>query len=319
MMSQTALLHERRLLETGFSIGICAADSASNLNRLLALIENESYPQNLMLKKVILVASGCDPTAVTHAKEVANRDRRIVIIEEPTRRGKASAINQIMTNYEGQFLVLVNSDALPEAGAISTLLREIAKDDKVGMVSASPLVNGEDSVANSVLQLIWGVHNECLLRLSDSHRNNHCCDELIVVRSVALHTLPPNTVNDGAYLAGAAYRAGYSIKFSEAARVAIDLPNRFVDIIRQRRRIVFGHFQIWKSVGESPRTLESMLLEDPMQSLSILIKTLARSPNLILVLPVAVTSELISIFLAVYDNLRWTDRHITWQRFGSRS
>lgn len=318
-MSQSIVLDTSNVLETGFSIGICAADSAANLDRLLALIESESYPTGLMLRKIVLVASGCEPKAMAFARELARRDQRFVLVEEPRRTGKSAAINMIIERVDGQFIVLVNSDALPERGAISKLLREIAEDRNVGMISASPLVGGKTGLIGAVSELMWGVHNECLLRLNENGRNNHCCDELIVVRSEALHKLPAETVNDGAYLAGTAYQVGYSIKFSQEARVIIDVPSILVDLIRQRRRIVYGHLQIWKSVGESPRTLESMLVKSPLLSLSILVKTLSRSPRLTLALPVALVSEAVSVVLAMCDNLSSGKKHTLWDRVGSRS
>jgi len=318
-MSLTLVYAQRHDLETGFSIGICAADSAVNLENLLGLIENEPYPDGLRLRKVVLVASGCDPKALASVRGLARRDQSLTLIEEPTRRGKSAAINQIIENLEGEFLVLVNSDAVPKRGAISRLLREIASDDNVGVVSASPVVGYEDGITASVLRLVWGVHNECLLRLNEGEHNNHCCDELIVARSEALQRLPPDTVNDGAYIAGNAHRAGYSIRFCEAAKVRIDVPRSLIELMRQRRRIVYGHFQIWKSVGESPRTLESMLIDNPILSISILVKTLARSPRLLLALPVALLGEAVSVILAMYDNVTSNTKYAVWDRFGSRS
>lgn len=318
-MSQSVLLPESSRLETGFSIGICATGSAANLGRLLGLIESESYPSGLMLRKVILVASGCDPTAMLAARELAERDRRFVLIEEPSRRGKSVAINQVIENSDGQFLVLVNSDALPERGAISTLLREMARDDNIGMVSASPIVGSKAGLTGSVLELIWGVHNEFLGKLNVGDLNNRCCDELLVLRAEALRKLPPDTVNDGAYLAGMAFLAGYAIRFCQPAKVEIDVPRNFVDVIRQRRRIVYGHLRIWKTVGQSPKTLESMLVSDPILSISILIKVLADHPMLIVALPVAVIGEVASVFLAIWDNLDSARKHILWKRYGNKS
>jgi cellulose synthase/poly-beta-1,6-N-acetylglucosamine synthase-like glycosyltransferase len=126
-------------------------------------------------------------------------------------------------------------------------------------------------------------------------------------------------VNDGAFLAGKAYLAGYSIKFCEAARVKIDVPHSLIDVIRQRRRIVYGHLQIWKSVGQSPKTLESMLVSSPLLSLSVLVETLAKSPRMILAFPIALTEEVVSSILAMYDSLTSTTKHVMWKRFGDRS
>lgn len=318
-MSLSVVVAQNRYLRTGFSIGVCAADRVGNLAALLELIESESYPVGLELRKIVIVASACEPTTLAYAREIARRDDRLVLVEEPIRRGKSTAINQIIDIFEGQFLVLVNSDALPERGAIAKLLMIIAHDNDVGMASASPVVHDGAGVTGSVLQLMWGVHNECLLELNDGDRNNHCCDELVVVRSEALRELPPGTVNDGAFLAGSAYQAGYSIRFCEEARVKIDVPRSLYDLMRQRRRIVYGHLQIWKSLGDSPRTLESMLISSPFLSLSLLLKVLVASPKLILALPVAAVGEVVSIILAIHDNLTSSKRHATWDRYGSRN
>ncbi len=305
-------------LESGFSIGICAADRAANLENLLKTIESEPFP-GLVLKKIVLVASACDPNALAFARRLASSDKRLVLIEEPERRGKAEAINQIIDNYDGRFLVLINSDALPQRGAISELLRIIEKDAGIGMISASPYIGEKEGLTGALSQLLWEVHNELLRKLNHGNLNNRCCDELLALRAEALHKLPPDTVNDGAYLAGKANLAGYNIRFCETAKVEIDVPQTFVDVIRQRRRIVYGHFQIWKSVGESPRTMESMLVDNPLLSLGILVRTLARSPRLVLALPVALIGEAVSVILAMYDNLASTRKHTMWDRFGSRS
>ncbi len=99
----------------------------------------------------------------------------------------------------------------------------------------------------------------------------------------------------------------------------IDVPQRFCDLIRQRRRIVYGHFQILRSVGEAPRTIESMLFKAPLLSLSILIRTIAQKPRLALALPIAIIGEVVSVALAVSDNLTSTMKHVPWDRVGSRA
>ena len=310
---------QSRLLAAEFSIGICAADHATNLDELLTIVETEPYPEGLVLNEVLIVASGLDRQALEFARAFTGSHKGFVLIEEPIRQGKAEAINRIIDSYTGQFLVLVNSDAHPERGAISKLLTTISSDNHIGMVSASPLVGDNAGVTGAVLQLMWGVHNECLLTLNEGDKNNHCCDELIIIRSDALRKLPKDTVNDGAFLAGGAYRAGYSIRFCEEARVRIDVPGRFCDLLAQRRRILYGHLQIFRSMGKSPRTTESMLFSTPWLSLTILLRTIVKNPRSGLALPVAVIGEVFAIALAISDNLSSTSKHVPWARVGSHA
>jgi cellulose synthase/poly-beta-1,6-N-acetylglucosamine synthase-like glycosyltransferase len=318
-LTQSLVHPESKLLKSEFSIGICAADHATNLRKLLDVIEHETYPEALLLKKVIVVASGCEPTALNFLNESEKRRYNFILIDEPERRGKSEAINQIIDSFDGEFLVLVNSDAMPERGAISKLLDVIMQNRDLGVVSASPVLGRRSGITGAVLRLLWGVHNECLLTLNVNDQNNHCCDELVVVRSSALHKLPNGTVNDGAFLAGAAYRSGYKIRFCEEAKVRIDVPVRLGELMQQRRRIVYGHLQILRTVGQAPRTVESLLTDNPRLGLSILIKTIARSPTLILALPIAVIGETISVTLAVLDSLTSSTKHAKWDRVGSRA
>lgn len=318
-MRQLLLLSEKPQGETRFSVGICAADHASGLEELIRFVEREPCPIGFNLQEIIVVASGLDQNANALITATANQHHNLTLIKEPMRRGKAEAINRIIESCDGEFLVLINSDAHPQPGAIATLLGEIVSDKEVGLISASPIVGGSGGLTGAVLKLMWELHNECLATLNEADLNNHCCDELIIIRSRALRRLPDDTVNDGAFMAGAAYRAGYTIRFCKEAKVRIDVPERFGELMKQRRRIVYGHLQILRSVGESPRTLESMIFSNPRLGLSIIIRTLAKSPKLILALPVAVVGEFVSVMFGTIDSLSSMKKHVPWDRVGRRA
>jgi cellulose synthase/poly-beta-1,6-N-acetylglucosamine synthase-like glycosyltransferase len=318
-LTESVLLPKELQRDVGFSIGVCAADHAVGVEELLRIVESEQYSGGLALDEVVIVASGIDEDTLAHICASANRRENVIIIVEPTRKGKAEAINRIIDRFRGDFLVLINSDARPAPGAISTLLEVIAKDRSIALVSASPMIADAGGMTGAVLKLMWEVHNECLATLNQTRQNNHCCDELVIIRSDALQKLPESTVNDGAFLAGVAHRAGYNIRFCEEARVSIDVPRRFSDLVRQRRRILYGHVQIMRSVGEPPRTLESMLFSDPKMALSILVRTLANFPRLILAFPVAIVGECVSILCAAADNLTPSKKHVPWERVAHKA
>jgi cellulose synthase/poly-beta-1,6-N-acetylglucosamine synthase-like glycosyltransferase len=298
-------------------VGICAADHATGIDELVDIIESEPYPAGLTLDEIIIVASAIDPASLAFIRTSAKEREKLIIMEERTRKGKAEAINRIIQRARGEFLVLINSDARPEPGAISKLFNVIIKDSRVGVISASPMINDQGGITGAILKLIWEVHNECLATLNEGGQNNHCCDELVILRSEAICTLPDDTVNDGAFLAGVAHRAGYTVLFCEEARVSIDVPTHFNDFMGQRRRILYGHLQIFRTVGESPRTLESLMLRKPKLGLSILVRTLSRFPRLTLALPVAIVGECVSMLCAAVDNLTPSKKHVPWKRVGS--
>ncbi len=303
-------------IRSAFSIGICASDKSENLPLLLKLIESERFDKYPM-RRIIIVASGCSKELLDTLRNLASVDERIQIIEESARHGKSEAVNQIIENKVGDFLVLVNSDAIPQKDAINTLMDAIECNPRVGVVSASPFFESSKGAVSDILELMWTLHNDWSLALNHAGINNHASDELMVVSSHALSKLPEGVVNDGAYIAGTAFLKGFSIKFSKTARVKIDVPNRLIDLIQQRRRIIFGHFQVWKWLGQSPRTFELMLLDAPALSLGLLIKRVAQTPRLLRILPIALIGESVAFLLAVKDTLTSSSQHAIWRRYNA--
>ncbi len=298
-----------------FTVGVCASDSGANLYSLLSLLRTQEFGPNFELRRIVIVASECPAELLTSIRRAAEEDPHVVLIEEPQRLGKAEAINRILSRMEGDFIVLVNSDARPEREAIPSLLSLAASDPTVGAVSAMPVTELGGGIASALIDFMWTSHNECSLALNHMNLSNHSCDELVVFRSTAICRLPQGLVNDGAFMAATARRRGYSVKVCAPARVHIDTPDRVYDLIRQRRRILFGHAQVWRKVGIPPKTIESLLLFSPSLGLRLFMRTLAKHPKFLLVLPLALVSELSAALLSIWDVLLSSKRHVAWRRF----
>lgn len=298
----------------GFSIGICASDSADRLPDLLSFILGQRFGPDFQLQKIIVVASGCPETVLSEARNVAGSESRFRLISEPERRGKAEAINQILEEATGMYLVMLNADAFPGPHSIQTLLAMGSSSPRIGCVSARPVFDGGDGILQRALGLMWSAHNMMSLRLNHAGVSNHACDELILVRRSLVLRLPQDLVNDGAYIGGMMRRRGFLVKFSNTATVKIAVPTRLTDFLRQRRRIIFGHLQVWKKLGHAPKTVESMLLMSPLTSLRTLVGLFSDRPRLIFALPFVVAAELISAYSAAFDAASSSHRHAIWKR-----
>jgi cellulose synthase/poly-beta-1,6-N-acetylglucosamine synthase-like glycosyltransferase len=297
----------------GFTVGICASDSARALPDLLSFLSTESFGSHFQLQKVVVVASGCPEPVLAEVRDILQTDGRMSLIVEDRRQGKAEAINRILEDSAGEFVVMLNSDAFPTQGSIQNLL-EVASDPYVGVASAEPIFECGNGLLGRSLVLMWSAHSLLSLRLNHAGVSNHACDELMVVRRSLLGSLPTNVVNDGAYIGGLARARGYLVKFSTTAKVRITIPRVQTDLLRQRRRILFGHLQVWKKLGRPPKTIESLLFMDPLVSLRTVVKIMAEKPRLLAATPLMVVSEGISGLLAFLDELTSTDKHTVWKR-----
>jgi cellulose synthase/poly-beta-1,6-N-acetylglucosamine synthase-like glycosyltransferase len=300
---------------SGFTVGICATGSPSNLGSLVQETISESDMARLNLRKVVVVASGCRAPVVAEVRQISERDPRVQVVAEEQRHGKADAINKIQALAEGDILVLLNSDARPERGAISRLLLEAQSDPSAGAVSAMPVTKENGDLTSILTDLMWTTHNECSVALNHMGLSNHSCDELVAFRTSAIASLPEGLVNDGAFLAATVRRKGYSVRVCQPARVEIETPTRVQDVIRQRRRILFGHAQVWRKIGSPPRTIESLLFISPATSVRLLVSTLAKSPRFLVVAPIALLTELAATLLSINDAVRSSGMHAVWRRF----
>lgn len=298
-----------------FSVGICATGDVPQLGELMQSILTEADSSGFMLKRLIVVASGCPSFILALARDRQALDSRIRLIVEEVRHGKADAVNKIINETEGDFLVFVNSDATPEKGAVSRLLSTAAADERVGALSGMPVTDGGSGLASLIMDLMWSAHNECSVVLNHMNLSNHSSDELVLFRPSAIDALPEDLVNDGAYLAMAARRKGYTVKVCPSAGVRIQTPRRISDLVGQRRRIIYGHRQVWQKTGSPPKTIESMLFSSPTVGLRILVATLSKKPRLVLALPIAVVTELTSAILSLVDAAGSSKKHVVWRRF----
>ncbi len=299
----------------GYTVGICATGPSKNVVRLVNSVLGESRATPLPLERVIVVASECPGPVNSGLMAIASADNRVLVLLEDVRRGKAEAVNRILSGALGRFVVMVNADALPEPGAISRLLSTISSEDGIGAVSAMPIVDEGEGVTSMLVDMIWRTHTESSRLLNHMNISNHASEELVVFRASAIGMLPADLVNDGAYLASAVRRRGRSVRFSEAAKVRIETPIRVSDLIAQRRRILFGHAQVWRKAGAPPKTIESLLLLSPSIGFRLFVQIVSRSPRYLFILPLAFVTEVSAALLSIWDSLGSTKKHIVWRRF----
>lgn len=297
-----------------FTVGICATGRPPTLGPLLEAVLSGETP-GFALRKVVLVASDCSEGTLRAARSMAARDKRLRLIEHERRTGKADALNEVFRETEGDFLVYVNADAMIDASSIPMLLKSIEEDKWAGFVSGLPVFARPRGLISDVLDVMWTSFDYLSLDPYQSEQRNHGTDELMVIRSELLPELPPGVVNDGAYIAGRIREMGFRIAFQPEAVVHIDVPRRMTDLIRQRRRILFGHIQVKRLVGKAPRTVETMMFFSPHESLRIVMRMLANRPRRVLILPIAAMGELLALSGALWDTFVSNAGHAVWERY----
>ena len=259
-------------LMTSLTVGICAYNEAWNMRDMLGNITREQQmPKD---SEVIVVCSGCHDSTPDIVKEFAAQDTRVKLVEEPTRLGKASAVNLILSKARGEFIIFLSADVIPEPGCLNALLKPMG-NSSVGISCGQPVpVRRGRPLIRGVVDTLWGFHNWQLEKLNDAGLLMHA-SEIFCLRNGLVRRIPSDLVNDDAYIAVKTKSLGYKIKYTRQSQVGVLGPQTVGDYIRQRRRIIAGHYQVHDRTGHFSQFLFYSALVRPIVTLRILVEYFA--------------------------------------------
>jgi cellulose synthase/poly-beta-1,6-N-acetylglucosamine synthase-like glycosyltransferase len=284
--------------QTTVSIGICAVTETENTLRLTGQILAACDP-GISIKELVVATPNRDL-----ARELEGLDKRLVVILEDKREGKAIAINQIIRRATGDILILASADIKLGRTSIPRLVQSLAENGSWGAVdSRVELVNGDARLMDRVCTLLWEVHNEILDQLDGVDRLGHVAGDLWAVRRDLIGEIP-NTINDDAYLALMIRRKGSAIHRVGNSLVWIAGPRSPADYVAQRSRILLGHFHLIRDFKAVPTTFEFTLPVRLGRNVRTLAETVRKlGPSYFTSLFVASFLELISIQVALVSLL----------------
>ena len=233
-----------------WTIGICAYNEEKNIGSLLDnLLSKQNLPKDA---QIVVVCSGCTDNTPEVVKSFGEKDKRVKLVVENIRRGKASALNMLFKYAQDadDVLFLLNADTLPESGSLEKLIPPL-KDPNVGATMGRPIpINQRYGLSNSIVHIIWNLHHEISL-----YKKIKFSAELCALRGSIIEKIPAELVTDEPFMQMLIQRQGHKIVYVPNAVVYIRGPDNLTDLFEQRSRIFIGHLQINKNTGFTVSTL----------------------------------------------------------------
>jgi cellulose synthase/poly-beta-1,6-N-acetylglucosamine synthase-like glycosyltransferase len=228
------------------SLGIMAHNEEANIGRLLTRVR-ASKLERVAIAEIIVVASGCTDRTEDVAREAALSDPRVCLISQPTREGKASAMNLFINHARCDVLVLSSADLLPAEDAIERLVAPFA-DPRIGLTASRPVpVNDPNTFMGFAAHLLWDLHHQMNL-------HGFKAGEMIAFRKV-FQRIPPGTAVDEASVEPLIRGQGYDVQYAPEAVVYNKGPETVADFLGQRRRIYAGHLEMKARLGYAVSTM----------------------------------------------------------------
>ena len=305
------------------SVGVTCYNNGDNIDHLLTDIEEQVFTNREGITEIIVVASGCTDETVTTVRQFQAVDPRIRLIVEGERCGKPSAINKITRAMSGDVLVLLSGDVrLFDTGFVEGLVKHCT--DGTSIVGCRPVpVNGINAKGGYIGHLIWDLHDKTLMA-QIAYGMYRQAGEAFAIRRNGLEVIPPNVINDDAYLVLKAQMTGRKFAYAREITVQNRTPERIQDLLLQRRRIICGHRQLKGIMGESPNVLYSLVLRRPLVAANVVVQEIreqiSRGTFRVLWILELVALELAAHLLArIWDpsNLWPTAESAKWPREGT--
>ena len=269
-----------------FIIGICAHNERHGTELLLRRLQAEQFVHSLDSIVVVSTAStdGTDETVRAFEND------KIHLVREEVRKGKYTAINQILEwgrNRGVAVIVLISADVVPLRGAVDSLVSKF-EDQTVGCVSGRPVVWNRTGVMGMIGRALWETHHETFSFHASRESITHATGELMACRTEAVETLPKIMIDD-VYLANVVLNNGFSVLYEPQAEVMIWAPTRLTDLWKQRKRNLQGLREL-REHGTNLQTLTYSGI--PMIAL-IILRVVRRNPSLIPAMPTVLLIELL--------------------------
>lgn len=282
------------------TIGVCVYNEEQNIGSLLSSLLSQRL-RTVKITEIIVVASGTTDRTVSIVKSFMKKRSRITLITERRRRGKAHAVNTVISQAKTDIVVLVGGDLIMAPDVIQRLVGAFRLEE-IGMTGARPVpVPSDHTLATSAAHLLWDLHHRISLESPKM-------GEVVAFRKI-FKRIPSLSSVDEANIEPLIRGQGYKIVYIPRAVVYNKAPSTVSDFIRQRRRIYNGHMTVKyeQSYVVSTYKLRSIV--------TALVSYVRENPHVYTlgIICFTVLLEAVSRFLGWWDYRIAKKRHTIWE------
>jgi cellulose synthase/poly-beta-1,6-N-acetylglucosamine synthase-like glycosyltransferase len=214
------------------TVGICIYNEEKNIENLLRSLKNQKL-QSIRINEIVIISSGSIDKSLKIVYKYQKKDKRIKIVTQKKREGKASAVNLLLTKAKNNIIVLTGGDIIFDKSTIELLVQPF-HDQNIGMTGAHPVpIKEKGNYFSELGELLWEMHHQVALKTPKM-------GEVVAFRKVFFR-IPQHTSVDEANIEPLIRGQGYAIRYISSAIIFNKAPQTISDFIKQRKRIFSGH------------------------------------------------------------------------------
>jgi cellulose synthase/poly-beta-1,6-N-acetylglucosamine synthase-like glycosyltransferase len=196
------------------SLVIPTYNEASIILQKLENVVELDYPREKL--EVVVVDSASSDETVSIAKKFAGEhsDVNLVLIEQPARRGKSEAINEVLRSVRSEIIVLTDADVAFPSYSLRRLVSNFGRDE-VGAVSGVEVPVGEKSFLTGIEADYRRIYTAIRMAEAEIDSPFMCESELSAYRRELLEPLRPGVVCDDVELTVMVRSKGYKALYAQ--------------------------------------------------------------------------------------------------------
>ena len=222
------------------SIGVFAYNEEANIGFCLRSLAGQRL-EGVEIRDIVVVASGCTDRTVEIARDLAEEDGRVLVLNEACRGGKARAVNLFQEHATAEICLIVSADTIAHEDMVERLVEPFS-DSAVGMTGPRSMLVGE---ARGFPAYLMGFRKDLQHRLSlKAPRIGECVAYRNFFGSIAV-----DTAVEEAYIEGLVDGEGYEIRYVPDAIIRSKGPQSLRTYLLQSRRYYAGHLDLKRRLG----------------------------------------------------------------------
>ncbi|MCX8008881.1 MAG: glycosyltransferase [Patescibacteria group bacterium] len=228
------------------TIGICAYNEAKNIKNLLDSIIAQKETKDFFIRDIIVVSDG-STDSIEHI--VLNHgDPRVQLKFFPTREGKPTRMNYLLSNNQSDILVFFDADVvLAHPFVLKHLVLPFISSKRMGLVGGRcqplPAETFVESAINNYIDARIAIEDRI-----DCAKTAYCFHGAIMAMSKEFASkliLPSSIFSDDTYIYLFARRSKYKVYYAKKAVVLYRSPQTLIDAFRQMMRHHAGTPQLY--------------------------------------------------------------------------
>jgi len=187
-----------------------------------------------VLKELIVYCDGCEDKTADIVRSIKNP--KIRIYEGKNKRGKVYRINQALSAFRGDILVIFDADINIEGiNVITKLVNEFHKNDKVALVGGNSRVNTPQTFFERAIYTSYITYFEAREKLKGGNNVFGCTGACIALRRDLAKKVqvPPWVINEDTFFYFTSLSKGYEFRHAKGAKVYYALAKNLKVFLKQ--------------------------------------------------------------------------------------